>query len=113
MYSHVEYKNDRHKWIQKEITKGCSEQIRITIRWEPKLQHPDAEGIYPIQSNIPVIYKHQSRDVYLTKHEVDNYWTVSYTKKEEITFSEMVNVIHYVHTCVQPNGDTLTNTAIS
>ena len=30
---------------QKEITKGCSDQIRITISCEPKFQHPDAEGI--------------------------------------------------------------------
>ena len=66
---------------KKEITNGCREQIRITIICEPKFQHQDAEGIYKIQSNIPVIYKHKSRDVYLTKHEVDKYWTVSHTKK--------------------------------
>ena len=66
---------------KEKITKGCSNQIRITISCEPKFQHPDAEGIYQIQSNIPIIYKHQSREVYIVKHEADGYWTVSYSKR--------------------------------
>ena len=69
------------KECKEKITKGCSNQIRITISCEPKFQHPDAEGIYQIQSNIPIIYKHQSREVYIVKHEVDGYWTVSFSKR--------------------------------